>query len=85
MTTRNTTFNLSIPKGLKEKARVQARKRHFSSTSDYLQHLIRSDVELAEHKQELNAFLQAGLASGEAKPMSLDTLSIWMQDVIKKS
>jgi len=85
MTTQNTTFNLSIPKGLKEQARLQARKRHFSSTSDYLQHLIRNDVELAEQKRELSVFLQAGLDSGDAEPMSLDELSTWMQDVIKES
>ena len=85
MTTQNTTFNLSIPKGLKEKARLQARKRHFSSTSDYLQHLIRNDIERAEQKHELSVFLQAGLASGEAEPMPLDKLSTWMQDVINKS
>ncbi len=85
MTVPNTTFNLSIPRDLKEKARYQARQRHFSSTSDYLQHLIRNDIEMAEQKHELSAFLQAGLTSGEAKPLSLDELSAWMQDVIKQT
>ena len=53
----NTTLNLSIPAELKEKALEQARERHFSSTSDYLQHLIQTDVELAEQKKKLGDFL----------------------------
>jgi len=63
-------------------ARLQAHKRHFSSTSDYIQHLIRNDVELAEQKRELSVFLQAGLDFGDADPLSLAELSTWMQDVI---
>ena len=83
MTMPNTTLNLSIPAELKEKAVEQARSQHFSSTSDYLQHLIRTDADVAEEKQRLNAFLQAGLDSGEARNMTLEELSAWMQGVIK--
>ena len=78
----NNTLNLSIPAELKEKARTQAQVRHFSSTSDYLQHLIRTDVEQAEHTQKLEAFLLAGIASGKGKKMTLDDLDGWMKKVI---
>ena len=81
----NTTLNLSIPLELKEKALEQARERHFSSTSDYLQHLIRTDVELAEQKKKLSDFLQMGLDSGEAQDMSLEEFGGWMTRVIKEA
>ena len=80
----NTTLNLSLPAELKKKAINQAREKHFSSTSDYLQHLIRTDMEHAEEQKKLDAFLQAGLNSGEAKNMTLDELSAWMKRVIKE-
>ena len=81
----NTTLNLSIPAELKEKARSQARARHFSSTSDYLQHLIRADVEQSEHKKTLETFLQKGLDSGDGEEMTLEQLGEWMTQVIKKA
>ena len=81
----NTTLNLSIPAELKEKALEQARERHFSSTSDYLQHLIRTDIELAEQKKKLSDFLQMGLDSGEAQDMTLEEFGGWMTRVIKEA
>jgi antitoxin ParD1/3/4 len=81
----NTTLNLSIPAELKLKAIERAREQHFSSTSDYLQHLIRTDTEQAEEQKKLSAFLEAGLNSGEAKEMTLDELSTWMKRVIKEA
>jgi antitoxin ParD1/3/4 len=85
MTMPNTTLNLSIPAELKEKALEQARERHFSSTSDYLQHLIRTDIELAEQKKKLSDFLQMGLDSGEAQDMTLEEFGGWMTRVIKEA
>ena len=84
MTMPNTTLNLSIPAELKDKAIKQAQEQHFSSTSDYLQYLIRTDAEQAEDKNRLSAFLEAGLDSGEAKEMTLEELSAWMKRVIKE-
>lgn len=81
----NTTLNLSIPAELKEKALEQARERHFSSTSDYLQHLIRTDVELAEQKKKLSDFLQMGLDSGATQDMTLEEFGGWMTRVIKEA
>ena len=83
MTMPNTTIDLSIPSELKNKAIKQAQEQHFSSTSDYLQHLIRTDAEQAEEKRKLSAFLEAGLVSGEAKQMTLEELSAWMKQTIK--
>ena len=85
MTMPNTTLNLSIPEELKEKAIEQARAQHFSSTSDYLQHLIRSDASEAEQRAKLSKFLEQGLNSGNAKEMSLEELSTFMKKVIKEA
>ena len=81
----NTTLNLSIPAELKKMAVERARDQHFSSTSDYLQHLIRTDAGHAEEQKKLSAFLEAGLASGEPKDMTLDELITWMKRVIKEA
>jgi antitoxin ParD1/3/4 len=80
----NTTLNLSLPAGLKQQAQERAREQHFSSTSDYLQHLIRVDAERAAEQKKLSAFLEAGLDSGAAKEMTLDELGVWMKQVIKE-
>jgi len=85
MTMLNTTMNLSIPAELKEKAQRQARSRHFSSTSDYLQHLIRTDLENFEDQQLLSAFLQKGIDSGEAREMTLPQLKELMTQYIQKA
>lgn len=79
----NTTLNLSIPEELKQKAIEQAKDQHFSSTSDYLQHLIRTDTTEAEQRKRLSDFLEVGIVSGEAKEMSLDELSAFMRSTIK--
>lgn len=85
MTMANTTLNLSIPEELKQKAINEARAQHFSSTSDYLQHLIRTDAEEAEQRRKLSEFLDAGLASGDTKEMSLDELSSFMRKAIQEA
>jgi len=46
-----TTMNVSIADGLKELAQKQAEERHFSTMSDYIAYLIRSDVERATDRQ----------------------------------
>jgi antitoxin ParD1/3/4 len=85
MTMANTTLNLSIPEELKQKAIEEARTQHFSSTSDYLQHLIRTDTTEAEQKRKLSEFLEAGLESGAAKEMTLDDLSTFMRKAIQEA
>ena len=85
MTMANTTINLSIPEELKQKTVEEARAQHFSSTSDYLQHLIRTDALEAEQRRKLNEFIEAGLASGAPKDISLDELSAIMRQAIKEA
>lgn len=85
MTMPNTTLNLSLPTELKQKAVERAREQHFSSTSDYLQHLIRTDTERAAEQKKLSAFLEAGLDSGAAKERTLEELGVWMKQVIKEA
>ena len=81
----NSSIHLSLPSELKKKAQSQAEARHFSSTSDYLQHLIRNDIEKAEHNQKLEAFLLKGLNSGKGKKLSIKQLDSWMKDVINNA
>ena len=85
MTMANTTLNLSIPEELKQKAIREARAQHFSSTSDYLQHLIRTDAVESEQRRKLSEFLEAGLASGASKEMTLDELSAFMRNAIQEA
>lgn len=81
----NTTLNLSIPVELKDKALSQAQARHFSSTSDYLQHLIRNDIEQSEKQKKLEAFLLKGINSGKGKKMTINELDEWMTKVINNA
>ena len=85
MTMPNTTLNLSIPEELKEMAIEQARAQHFSSTSDYLQHLVRTDAFEAEQRKKLSKFLEKGLNSGDAREISLEELSAFIKKVIKEA
>ena len=69
-----TTMNVSITDKLKELAQQQAEARHFSTMSDYINHLIRSDVEkdsirdMFENRGvDFDQFIQAGIDSGPAK------------------
>lgn len=78
----NTTLNLSIPSTLKAKVQQQAQSRHFSSTSDYLKHLIRADIEKTEKQARLEAFVMKGLESGKGTKMTLDELDQWMSETI---
>jgi antitoxin ParD1/3/4 len=79
----NTTMNLSIPRKLKERAQQLAKKKNFSSASDYLQHLIREDDDRDNAQKQLNAFLQKGIDSGKAMPMNTTELRDWMANIVK--
>ncbi len=79
------TLNLPIPEELEVKAIEQARAQHFSSTSDYLQHLIRTDASEAEQREKLSKFLEKGLNSGDTKELFLEEWSTFMKKVIKEA
>ncbi len=81
----NTTMNVSLPESLKEKAKTNARKKDFSGTSDYVQHLIRKDDERLEAQGTLKSFIQQGINSGEGKKFSRAELKQWMNDIIDQA
>jgi Arc/MetJ-type ribon-helix-helix transcriptional regulator len=78
----STTLNLSIPTKLKKKAKSQAVKYHFSSTSDYLQSLIRNDLEKSQKEKQFEKFISQGLNSGKSEEMSAESLDVWMTEII---
>ncbi len=80
----NTTLNLSLPTQLKEKAKKQAKACHFSSTSDYLQTLIRNDIEKTREKKKFESFLSQGINSGKSEKMTTKELDSWMTRIIDK-
>ena len=59
-----TTINVSVSDSLKELARQQVEKKHFSTMSDYIQHLIRADVDRQKAQEQFDAYIQAGIDSG---------------------
>jgi len=79
---RSTTLNLSIPAKLKKKAKSQATKYHFSSTSDYLQSLIRDDLEKSRKEKQFEKFISQGINSGKSEKMSAKSLDAWMTEII---
>lgn len=58
------TMNISLPESLKDWVEQQAKRSHYSSTSDYLGDLVRRDKERAEKIANLQAAVDKGLASG---------------------
>ena len=70
----NTTMNVSISEELKAQALAQVRKQHFSTASDYIQSLIRQDIEKEKERLRFEAFVQEGIESGEPVEISLTEL-----------
>lgn len=81
----NTTMNLSLPESLKEIAKSQAKRNHFSTTSDYIQHLIRQDLERQQSQASFETFIQEGLDSGDGKPRTREEMKQWMTQIIKQA
>lgn len=79
-----TTMNVSIPDSLKDLALLQAEKNHFSTLSDYIQHLIRSDVERQKNQEHFEAFIRAGVESG-ASPLSGAEIFSQARELIAKA
>jgi len=78
----STTLNLSIPVKLKKTAQRQAKKNNFSSTSDYIQTLIRQDTDNSKEEKLFEEFILQGLDSGNPKKKSLKSLDSWMVEII---
>ncbi len=70
----STTMNISIPEELKTEALNQVKKNHYSTTSDYIQALIRRDISGAAERERFDRFILQGIESGEPVEMTLDDL-----------
>ena len=58
------TMNISLPDALKEWAESRVAQGRFSNVSDYVRDLIRREQERAAFVQEVQAAIDAGIASG---------------------
>lgn len=63
------TMNISLPDPMKNWVEEQARTGRYANSSDYVRDLIRRDRARVEAIAELQAAVDAGLASGPAKPL----------------
>lgn len=81
----NTSINLSLPETLKDIAKSQAKRNHFSITSDYIQHLIRQDLEQQQNQENFEAFIQEGLDSGEGERRTPEEMDCWMTRIIQQA
>lgn len=63
------TMNISLPDPMKNWVEDQARTGRYANSSDYVRDLIRRDRARLEAIAELQAAVDAGLASGPAKPL----------------
>lgn len=69
---RMATMNVSLPDQMKDWLENHLKTAHFSNTSDYIRHLIRADQERQQAIAELQAEVDKGLASGEAREFDFD-------------
>ncbi len=63
------TMNISLPDPMKSWVEDQAKSGRYANSSDYVRDLIRRDRMRHEAMAEIQAAVDAGLASGPAKPM----------------
>ena len=60
----NATMKISLPEELKREAEYLVTKGHYSSTSSFIQHLIRREAEKKRELERLEKALEKGLTSG---------------------
>ncbi|WP_299480011.1 type II toxin-antitoxin system ParD family antitoxin [uncultured Paracoccus sp.] len=63
------TMNISLPDPMKSWVEDQTRSGRYANSSDYVRDLIRRDRERLDAIAEIQAAVDAGLASGPAKPL----------------
>lgn len=80
----STTMNISIPEELKVEALKQVKRNHYSTTSDYIQALIRRDISSAAERERFDRFILQGIESGEPVEMTLDDLRKRLSARVKK-
>jgi antitoxin ParD1/3/4 len=63
------TMNISLPDPMKSWVEDQTKSGRFANSSDYVRDLIRRDRARLEAIAEIQAAVEAGIASGSAKPL----------------
>jgi antitoxin ParD1/3/4 len=66
------TLNISLPDQMKTWVETQATGGRYASASDYVRDLVRKDQERAAAIAEIQALVDEGLASGEARPFDME-------------
>lgn len=69
-----TSLNVSLPDGLKDYVKERVAEGDYSTPSDFVRDLIRSDMQ-RRGRQKLERMLLEGLASGEAEEVTPDYLA----------
>jgi len=73
------TMNISLPDRMKEWVEGQTQTGRFANASDYVRDLIRRDRARSEAIAEIQAVVDAGLASGPATPLDRSTFKARMR------
>lgn len=73
------TMNISLPDPMKNWVEDQAKTGRYANSSDYVRDLIRRDRARLEAIAELQEAIDAGLASGSAKPLDREAFKSRMR------
>jgi antitoxin ParD1/3/4 len=73
------TMNISLPDPMKSWVEDQAKAGRYANSSDYVRDLIRRDRARTEAIAEIQAAVDAGLASGPAAPLDRSTFKSRMR------
>jgi len=73
------TMNISLPDPMKNWVEDQAKTGRYANSSDYVRDLIRRDRARMEAIAEVQAAVDAGLASGPAKPLDREAFKSRMR------
>jgi antitoxin ParD1/3/4 len=73
------TMNISLPDPMKNWVEDQAKSGRYANSSDYVRDLIRRDRLRQEAVAEIQAALDAGLASGPAAPLDREAFKTRMR------
>lgn len=73
------TMNISLPDPMKNWVEDQAKTGRYANSSDYVRDLIRRDQARLEAIAELQEAVDAGLASGSAKPLDREAFKSRMR------
>lgn len=74
------TMNISLPDQMKSWVEDQSKSGRYANSSDYVRDLIRRDRARVEAVAEIQAAVDAGLASGAAAPLDRDAFKRRMRD-----